>query len=95
MQMEKMTDAEVAVALEPSRDSFLCSAEWRAMRDRVIAKHGAKCMRCGSLKEINVDHVKCRLHFPELALDFENLQVLCGPCNKAKGNKHSTDYRTP
>lgn len=94
MRMEKMTDAEVAVALEPSRDPFLCSAEWKGLRDRAIATYGAKCMRCSSLREINVDHIKSRLNYPELALDFNNLQVLCGPCNKAKGNKHSTDYRT-
>ena len=98
MRMEKMTDAEVAVALEPSRDPFLCSAEWKGMRTRVLATYGAKCMCCGrmpkDLGQINVDHIKCRRDFPELALDFENLQVLCGRCNKAKGNKHSTDYRT-
>lgn len=42
---------------------------------------------------INVDHIKPRLHHPHLALEFSNLQVLCPRCNKAKGNKHETDYR--
>lgn len=41
----------------------------------------------------NVDHIKCRKYYPYLALDIDNLQVLCGSCNKIKCNNHSTDYR--
>ena len=52
-------------------------------------------MCCGKVPDhgINVDHIKPRKFFPELALDFDNLQILCGRCNKAKGNRHHTDYR--
>ena len=41
----------------------------------------------------NVDHIKPRSKYPELSLVFDNLQVLCGACNKGKGNKYQTDYR--
>lgn len=54
-------------------------------------------MCCGmtpdNKKNSNVDHIKPRLYYPELARDINNLQVLCGRCNKEKGNKHTTDYR--
>jgi 5-methylcytosine-specific restriction endonuclease McrA len=56
-------------------------------------------MRCGSepkdRRKVNVDHIKPRKYFPELALCFDNLQVLCSRCNKEKGNKTATDYRSP
>lgn len=40
-------------------------------------KHGAT---------LNVDHIKPRKFFPHLALDINNLQVLCSDCNHGKGN---------
>lgn len=55
-------------------------------------------MCCGAepkdRRKINVDHIKPRKYFPELALVEDNLQVLCGTCNKRKGNRHQTDYRS-
>lgn len=91
-----LSDAEAADRLRGVRDSFLCSTAWRELRDSFIEKHGAKCLCCGVVPKrkssINVDHVKPRKFYPELALDESNLQVLCGKCNKAKGNK-DTDYR--
>ena len=36
----------------------------------------------------NIDHIKPRKFFPELALDILNLQLLCAKCNKRKGNKY-------
>jgi len=71
--------------------------EWKALRRKVVHHYGRKCMKCGSTpknpKHTQVDHVKPRKTHPELAMCFDNLQVLCCRCNKHKGNKHSTDYR--
>ena len=56
-----------------------------------------RCMRCGvtprKRSDVNVDHIKPRKTHPHLALDFDNLQVLCRWCNKRKGNKNDADYR--
>jgi 5-methylcytosine-specific restriction endonuclease McrA len=62
-----------------------------------LKKHGARCQCCGASPAtgavINVDHIKPRKLFPELALDVENLQILCSECNHGKGNWDMTDWR--
>ena len=37
--------------------------------------------------DITVDHIKPRSKYPELALEIENLRVLCRSCNSKKGGK--------
>ena len=95
MTLSSKSDAEVAEMLFTGSSGFLQSPEWKALRDRAIAHYGGKCMCCGAVPKrgINVDHIKPRLYRPDLALSFDNLQILCGRCNKAKGNKRETDYR--
>lgn len=82
-----------------SQDDFLQSYEWRCLRYRVIVKHGSRCMACGRTPRdgivIHVDHIKPRREHPELALVFENLQILCNECNHGKGNWDETDWREP
>lgn len=97
-ELSKLTDSEVAEAIKKSGDEFLKSEEWFKLKAKTIAKQGSTCLRCKrSIKkwnEIYVDHIKPRKFFPHLANDENNLQVLCGSCNKSKGNKHDTDYRS-
>ena len=70
---------------------------WPALRMRALKQHGARCQCCGATakdgKRIHVDHVKPRKHYPELALDISNLQVLCADCNLSKSSKDQTDWR--
>lgn len=77
---------------------FYSSREWKALRVRVLERYECRCMMCGrSPKEhgvvIHVDHIKPRSKYPELSLEFSNLQLLCDDCNFGKGNKYETDYR--
>lgn len=60
---------------------------WRAMRERVFIRDGRVCRACGATKHLNVDHILPKSEYPFLAFDINNLQVLCWPCNKAKGAK--------
>ena len=43
---------------------------------------------------LEVDHIKPRSTHPELALDFDNLQVLCHDCNQGKGNRDDFAWRS-
>lgn len=78
-------------------DSFLQSFEWRKLRMVALKKYGPRCQCCGATPAtgatINVDHIKPRKLFPELALDIDNLQILCHECNHGKGNWDQTDWR--
>ena len=78
-------------------DAFLSTYEWRKLRMQALKKYGPKCMCCGATPKdgavMNVDHIKPRKTFPSLALDINNLQILCHDCNHGKGNWDQTDWR--
>ena len=78
-------------------DDFLSTYEWRKVRMIALKKYGARCQCCGATPAtgavMNVDHIKPRKLFPDLALDVDNLQVLCHECNHGKGNWDQTDWR--
>lgn len=96
--IEEARQPEVKKKKKKKKDekSFYFSWEWRELRYKILLKFGAVCMVCGATKAddvICVDHIKPRSKYPELELDEDNLQVLCGTCNQGKSNKDETDHR--
>jgi 5-methylcytosine-specific restriction endonuclease McrA len=89
--MSEMTNEFIASV------AFLESHQWRQVRFRVLSHYGSRCMCCGAVPKgnivMNVDHIKPRKTHPELALEFDNLQVLCNVCNHGKGNWSDIDLR--
>ena len=76
--------------------NFLNSPEWLEIRYQVLAKYPRICMLCGAhgpKVTIQVDHIKPKIKYPELALDFNNLQLLCRECNLGKSYKNEDDFR--
>ena len=92
LKMSVMSDNEIASRINKSSSGFLRSKEWKELRLKALELYGLACFKCGRensrMFPINVDHIKPRKFFPELALDITNLQPLCGPCNKKKGNSY-------
>ena len=84
---------------DASSRAFLSSKAWKRVRLQALNLHGRACQICGCGAQqgavLNVDHIKPRALFPELALRLDNLQVLCGDCNEGKGNWDMTDARPP
>jgi hypothetical protein len=82
---------------ERAASHFLQTYEWRKVRMLALKKYGARCQCCGASPSdgavMNVDHIKPRKLFPELALELDNLQILCHDCNHGKGNWDMTDWR--
>lgn len=90
----KQSEAYQRATGHKPKDSFYASKEWLQLRYMTLSKYGSICQCCGAVKaQMHVDHIKPRSKFPELALDPNNLQVLCWQCNKGKSNRDSTDWR--
>lgn len=76
-------------------DSFYDSQAWQQLRYRAIKTYGRVCMACRrSDGQMHVDHIKPKSRFPDLALSFDNLQILCRDCNLGKGNSDCIDWRS-
>lgn len=79
-----------------SKDSFFRQKIWKDLRFRVLRKYGYCCLACGRkppMVTLHVDHIKPRVKYPDLALEFNNLQVLCYDCNVGKGYAFEDDLR--
>lgn len=59
-------------------------------RERVFARDGGICLRCGSAEDLTLDHIVSLADGGSNRDD--NLQTLCLPCNQAKGT-HALSYR--
>jgi 5-methylcytosine-specific restriction endonuclease McrA len=62
-----------------------------AKRKRIHERDVYRCLRCGSHKDLQIDHV-----IPVArggSNEDENLQTLCNLCNGSKGARSSADYR--
>ncbi len=79
------------------QDQFYQSQEWRAVRYEALKLSNGRCAACGNRpteeNPIEVDHIKPRSKYPQLALSLANLQVLCRDCNQGKSNRDATDWR--
>lgn len=77
---------------------FYDSAAWLRVRYQVLLRRNACCDCCGARgsfsNPLQVDHVKPRSKFPQLALEISNLQILCRDCNFGKGAWDQTDWRS-
>lgn len=73
------------------------TTQWSALRMATLRKYGARCQCCGATARdgvrIHVDHILPQSKYPHLALDPDNLQVLCQNCNGAKSNTCTRDWR--
>jgi diadenosine tetraphosphate (Ap4A) HIT family hydrolase len=66
-----------------------------SLRFRVLKDSKGRCALCGATKSespLDVDHIIPRSKGGKTV--YENLQVLCAKCNRSKGNKDKTDFRT-
>lgn len=83
-----------------NKKSFYQSWEWKKVRYDAIKLYEQRCMCCGwqvgdtESGFLVVDHIKPRSKYPMLALDINNLQILCNDCNMGKSNHVDDDWRS-
>ena len=65
--------------------------QWREVRADALERDGYACVRCGSIEDLEVDHIHALKDYPELAYDLDNLQTLCQPCHVDKGKEAPVD----
>lgn len=102
-KVEKVTQPKKAAAKstikKKSSNAFYASWEWKKVRYEAIKKYEQRCMCCGwrvgdtEYGYLVVDHIKPRSKYPALALDVNNLQILCNDCNMGKSNDSIDDWR--
>src|SRR4051812_42089109 len=61
---------------------------WRKLREQVFARDGRVCRVCGTTQNLEVDHIVPKVNGGRDEL--VNLQVLCGPHNRSKGDGLNT-----
>ena len=65
----------------------IMSRRWQKFRLHIIERDGRKCMRCyikyGIINgdNLQVHHIKPRIHFPEKIFDEDNVITVCKTCN--------------
>lgn len=65
----------------------IMSKRWQKFRLHIIERDGRKCMRCyikyGTINgdNLQVHHIKPRIHFPEKIFDEDNVITVCKTCN--------------
>lgn len=80
----------------------LNTKRWKTLRKRIINRDNGICQRCFLKYEIinyenlQVHHIKPRIHYPELIFEENNLLTLCKTCNVQLDTKElDFDYEAP
>ncbi|PSK81154.1 HNH endonuclease [Prolixibacter denitrificans] len=68
-------------------DNFYNSTDWGKVRNWALGNLENRCVFCGSMENLSVDHIYPRSKYPDKALDPMNTQILCSKCNSSKGNR--------
>lgn len=84
---EKEERRKAGKGMPSPSQKFSQSKEWKLVRNKVFKNKEKVCAYCGSTDKLHVDHIKPKSKYKHLALDESNLQILCMPCNFAKGAK--------
>ena len=85
------------IVCKSTKKDFYSSRAWKILRYQAFEKYGNRCQCCGARPDdyitLHVDHVKPKSTHPELALDLNNMQILCEDCNIGKINQFQTDWK--
>lgn len=94
--LHKKDQERYVCAASMTSEKFYRSKPWLDLRYRMLVLRGNRCNACGRGPKdgaiIQIDHIRPRYIYPELAFDPSNLQILCSSCNTGKGIVDKTDW---
>lgn len=68
--------------------------DWsRKQYQHIVNNEGENCTYCGATTNLEVDHIVPVAENPKLALEFDNLQLLCKSCHREKSSKENAKLR--
>ncbi len=74
----------VTMRYERYSAAVIRTPQWKAVRQIVKRRDGFRCVKCGAVGDLEVDHIKPVRTHPALAFDPQNLQTLCVSCHSRK-----------
>lgn len=85
----------IDVSTKQSRARFYGSADWKQIRQAVLARDHYECTWCKSqgmattadVATLEVDHIQELEFHPELATDMDNLRTLCRDCHNKRHDR--------
>lgn len=90
-QRIQMAQALVAIGASPRPSPRIAIPD--DIKQFVFARDGGRCRQCGSAGDLQFDHIiPVALGGGSTA---DNLQILCGPCNRRKGAGLTSGYPNP
>jgi hypothetical protein len=90
-QRIQMAQATVAIGAAPRPASRAAIPD--DVKQFVFARDGGRCRQCGATYDLQFDHIiSVALGGGSTA---DNLQILCGPCNRRKGAGLTSGYSSP
>lgn len=78
--------------------AVLTTARWAKKRKHIILRDKGYCQRCLikynwiNEEQLQVHHIKPRIHYPELIFEDSNLITLCKRCNLQLGVQETLDF---
>ena len=86
----------IDVSTRETRHRFYISTDWLKLRDKVLARDNYECIWCKAEGKVTtrkravleVDHIKELEHYPQYALDINNLRTLCKDCHNKRHNRY-------
>lgn len=87
--MSEETRKKMSEAHKGERAWSWAGGKWPYKKRQVKTRDNYTCQICG-LRDpeiMEVDHIKPKKRFPELALELENLVTLCPNCHRRKTNR--------
>lgn len=86
----------IDVATKEARHSFYVSTAWLKLREKVLERDNYECVWCKSEGKVitrtravlEVDHIKELEHYPQYALDIDNLRTLCKDCHNKRHDRY-------